>query len=221
MRVTLKVPFLTLFFLFSVLSSAAMAGTIKGNVKARGLRVPQNVVVYITKVSDSKLDLSATRFTVNQKNLSFLPELLVIPVGAEVAFPNNDQVDHNVFSLSRTKPFNFGNYGPGVTKTITFAKPGIVELRCDMHAEMAGHILVLKNVYFGITDKKGNFVIQDRTYLDKVGIKNVKELPPGKYTVRTWHKKLKSSKKNIIVPANGELVLNLKLKRGTPGRLYK
>ncbi len=90
-----------------------------------------------------------------------------------------------------------------------------------MHAEMEAYILVMKNTYFGITDKKGNFTIQDSKYLGKYGIKNIKELTPGKYTIRTWHEKLKNSKKTIRVPEKGEMFLDLKLKRGTPGKLYK
>lgn len=203
------------------ISQVALAGTVSGKIQVQGLRTPENVVVYIVDGPDTTLDFPAVKFVLDQKNLSFVPDLLVVPVGSTVQFPNNDKVEHNVFSLSRTKPFNLGNYGPGQTKSVTFDKTGIVELRCDLHAEMAGYILVLKNVYFGVSDKQGNYLIQDQTYLKRFGIQNTRELPAGSYIVRTWHEKLKSSGATVAIPATGNVVLDLKLKRGTPGTLYK
>lgn len=197
------------FWTMTLFSIPSMAGTISGKINARGLRVPSNVVVYLTKVPDAAKKASSKKYILDQKDLSFIPHVLVVPAGVTVEFPNNDKVDHNVFSLSRTKNFNLGTYKPGQTKTVTFEKPGVVELRCDMHAEMAGFILVMKNTYYGITDKSGNFTI------------NTDQLPPGKYKIRTWHEKLKSSSKTIELSAGGDLALDLKLKRGTPGKLYK
>lgn len=201
---------LLIFLGLVLLPTSVFANNISGTIKARGLRVPSNIVVYLSKVPESKDQKHSPKYTLDQKDLSFIPHVLVVPMGATVQFPNNDKVEHNVFSLSRTKKFNLGTYKPGETKTVTFDKDGVVELRCDMHAEMAGYILVMRNDYFGITDEKGRFVI-----------KNTDQLPPGKYKIRTWHEKLKSSTKTIEIPAGGKLSLDLKLKRGTPGRLYK
>lgn len=206
---------------FSLGSLPVAAGTITGKITVRGLRSPENIVVYITRGPVQKADLSQARFSMDQNNLSFLPHVLLVPQGATVDFPNNDKVGHNVFSLSRTQKFNLGNYGPGESRKIVFDKPGLVELRCDMHAEMSAYILVMKNTFFGITDRKGRFSIPDSGYLKSHGITSLKDLPPGKYTVRTWHEKLKSTKKTVDVPKSGEVVLELKLKRGTPGALFK
>ncbi len=199
----------------------AWAGTIAGSLTVKGLRSPKDVVVYITRGPNQKGELPQARFSMDQKNLSFAPHVLLVPQGSTVHFPNNDKVAHNVFSMSRTQKFNLGNYGPGESKKIIFNKPGLVELRCDMHAEMSAYILVMKNPFFGITDKKGRFFIPDTSYLEAHGVTSIKDLPPGKYTVRTWHEKLKSVKKTIVVPKTGEVVLKLKLKRGTPGALFK
>jgi hypothetical protein len=147
--------------------------------------------------------------------------VLPIPVGATVVFPNNDKVDHNVFSMSRTKKFNLGSYKSGESKTVVFDKPGIVELRCDVHAEMAAYILVMKNPYFAVTDKKGNFEIPDSDYLQQAGMDNIADLPPGKYVVKTRHEKLKTQKKSIVVPDTGDVAVKLDLKRGVPSVLYK
>ncbi|UCE55801.1 MAG: hypothetical protein JSV31_10215 [Desulfobacterales bacterium] len=199
----------------------ALAGQITGFVKVKGLRTPANVLVYLTRAPSVLLDLSKAKFVMDQRNLEFIPHVLPILVGSTVQFPNNDKVDHNVFSMSRTKKFNLGSYTAGESKTVLFDKPGIVELRCDVHAEMAAYILVMKNPYFAVTDAKGRFQIPDMDYLKQVGIEGINDLPAGKYYIKTWHEKLKTQKKSIEVPGNGELEIQVDLKRGVPGVLYK
>jgi plastocyanin len=200
----------------------AFAGTVNGTVKVRGLRSPANVLVYLTKTPRMNLDLSGMRLVMDQKDLTFRPHILPVPVGASISFPNNDKVDHNVFSLSRTKKFNLGSYKPGENKTIRFDKPGVVELRCDVHAEMLAYIMVMKNPYFAVTDSQGRFSIPDAKALLKSGIKGVPKPAPGKYFIKTWHEKLKTGKQAIVVPAGGQATIQLDLTRGTPsGALYK
>ena len=77
---------------------------------------------------------------------------------------------------------------------MVFDKPGIVELRCDVHAEMAAYILVMENPYFAVTDKNGHFEIPDESYLKQAGLEGLADLAPGNYTVKTWHEKLKTKK---------------------------
>ena len=198
-----------------------LAGKIKGTVKVKGLRTPADIVVYLPKAPAVDVDLSKTKFVMDQQNLAFIPRVLPIPVGSTVLFPNNDKVDHNVFSMSRTKTFNLGSYEPGQSQTVVFDKPGIVEVRCDVHAEMAAYILVMKNPYFAVTDRKGNFEIPDSGYLQQVGLEGIADLPPGKYSIKTRHEKLKTQKKSIVVPDSGDGTVELGLKRGVPSVLYK
>ena len=222
-----KIPTINvLFLLFAsaaliLLPQKALSGGIKGSIKAQGLRSPENIVVYLTKAPQTDVDLSNTNFVMDQRNLEFFPHVLPIPVGSSIVFPNNDKVDHNVFSMSRTKKFNLGSYKPGDSQTVVFDKPGIVEVRCDVHAEMAAYILVMKNPYFAVTDRKGNFEIPDSGYLQQAGIKGIADLPPGKYTVKTRHEKLKTQKQSIVVPDTGDVAVQLDLKRGVPSVLYK
>lgn len=200
---------------------SAFAGTITGIVKVQGLRTPENVMVYLTKAPSAAEGLSKTELAMDQRNLEFIPHVLPVLVGSTVQFPNNDKVDHNIFSMSRTKKFNLGSYKPGENKTMVFDKPGIVEVRCDVHAEMAAYILVMKNPYFAVTDKKGHFEIPDPDYLKQAGLENVGGLPAGKYTVKTWHEKLKSQKQAVTVAESGEVSIQLDLTRGVPGVLFK
>jgi len=209
------------FFLLLSFPFQALAGSITGKIKVKGLRSPANVLVYVVKAPGISTDLSNVNFIMDQKNLTFLPHILPVLAGSTVNFPNYDKVAHNVFSLSRTKKFNLGSYKPGTTKTILFDKPGIVELRCDVHAEMGAYIMVMKNPYWAVSDAKGNFKIPDPAYLDQHGIKGVPDLPPGKYVIKTWHEKLKTVKKVVEVTEKGKTTLRLDLTRGNPSVLYK
>jgi len=217
---------ITVIFSFAVLAAmtfpaTVFAGKIKGTVNVKGLRTPADIVVYLTNAPAADLDLSKAKFVMDQQNLAFIPSVLPIPVGSTVLFPNNDKVDHNVFSMSRTKKFNLGSYKPGESQTVVFDKPGIVEVRCDVHAEMAAYILVMKNAYFAVTDKKGKFEIPDAGYLQQVGLEGIAALPPGNYFVKTRHEKLKTQKQSIVVPDTGDVAVQLDLKRGVPSVLYK
>ena len=131
------------FILFLTAPFQAFAGGIKGKVSVKGLRSPDNILVFVSKAPNVQKDVSKLKFVMDQANLAFMPHILPVLVGSTVQFPNHDKVSHNVFSLSRTKKFNLGSYPPGTIKTVEFDKPGIVELRCDVHAEMSGYIMVL------------------------------------------------------------------------------
>jgi plastocyanin len=209
-----------IFILLLCLPGQALAGKITGTVKVKGLRSPANILVYLTNTPPISLDVTKARFVMDQQNLTFLPHILPMPVGATVQFPNNDKVDHNVFSMSRTK-FNLGSYKPGEIKTILFDKAGIVELRCDVHAEMSAYILVMKNPYWAITDAQGKFEIPDIDYLKQQGVSEVENLPSGKYFIKTWHEKLKTQKSAVVVPNNEDVSVEIDLTRGTPSVLYK
>jgi plastocyanin len=204
-----------------VLPGLVFAGKITGSIKVKGLRSPAGVLVYLTKAPSVIIDLSNTKFVMDQRNLAFIPHVLPIPVGATVHFPNNDKVDHNIFSLSKAKKFNLGSYKPGDSKDVLFDKPGIVELRCDVHAEMAGYIMVMKNPYWAMTDKKGRLEIPDSNGLKKFGITGIPGLPPGRYFLKTWHEKLKSKRIPVIVKEEGDISVKVNLTRGTPSVLYK
>jgi plastocyanin len=108
-----------------------------------------------------------------QKNKSFQPSLVVIPVGGKVTFPNHDPFFHNVFSLFEGKRFDLGLYESGTSRTVQFDKPGISYIFCNIHAQMSAVIIALNTPYYAISDARG-----------AVSIPNV---PPGRYQVQVFH----------------------------------
>jgi len=91
----------------------------------------KNVVIFL---KDAPVrTVAPTRVGIRQRNETFTPRVVAVPVGSEVDFPNDDPYYHNVFSLSRSRAFNLGRYPKGQTRVVRFNKPGIVKVFCDIH----------------------------------------------------------------------------------------
>jgi plastocyanin len=108
-----------------------------------------------------------------QKDKTFHPSLLVIPVGGKVEFPNRDPFFHNVFSLFEGKRFDLGLYEGGTTRFVQFDKPGISFIFCNIHAQMNAVVIALNTPYYAISNKRG-----------EISIPNV---PSGRYEVQVFH----------------------------------
>ena len=96
-----------------------------------------------------------------QKNKAFDPSLLVITKGSSVEFPNRDPWFHNVFSLFNGKRFDLGLYEAGSSRTVHFDREGISYIFCNIHPEMSAVVVVLGTPYFSVTNKDGEFTIQN------------------------------------------------------------
>jgi hypothetical protein len=135
----------------------------------------------------------------DQWNVEFIPHVLPILKGSTVDFPNTDNVRHNVYSPEPIpgthRMLSLGTYDPNVIKIIRLDKPGEIRLRCNVHKEMSAFIVVLDNPYFTLTDKSGEFTIDN--------------IPPGKYTLKTWHEKFEPVSMEITVGPNETLEVEL------------
>ena len=78
-----------------------------------------------------------------QKNKAFEPHLLVVTIGSNVEFPNDDPWFHNVFSLFNGKRFDLGLYEAGTTRTVHFEREGVSYIFCNIHPEMSAVVVVL------------------------------------------------------------------------------
>jgi plastocyanin len=157
-------------------AAAALAGEIQGNVTAQGMRSPEGIVVYIDTIAGKTFAPPKEHAVMDQKSLTFIPHVLAVLKGTTVDFLNSDTVLHNVYWPSingnRKLAHNMGTWPQGQRKSFTFEQTGIVPLLCNVHPEMSGYIIVVPTPYFAITNAKGEFTIKD--------------VPPGKYTLKTW-----------------------------------
>ncbi|MBW8812138.1 MAG: methylamine utilization protein [Caulobacterales bacterium] len=137
-------------------------------------------------------------FVMAQKDTQFQPYVLIVPVGAEVSFPNLDPFHHHVYSFSKAKTFELKLYGQDQTRKVTFDKPGVVALGCNIHDNMAAYIRVVDTPFAART---------------AAGAAVVRDLPPGPATVTIWHPFLKAPDneitRRVTLPASGALRLSV------------
>lgn len=132
------------------------------------------VVLYIPNQPAFKaIPMAADSFIIEQRHLQLIPHMVVIPTGSVVSFPNHDNVFHNIFSLSPTKRFDLGRFPEGESRQVTFDKPGVVKVFCDIHAEMNAIVYVIDTPIYIRPDGDGHF--------------ELKGIPPGKYDLQIWH----------------------------------
>src|SRR3990170_684891 len=150
-------------------AAPAAAGPVSGIVRTAGRPgvVPAQSIVYAEPI-DAAPPRQAGRFTLRQKNKTFTPRLLAVPVGSSVEFPNDDSIFHNVFSLSGPQPFDLGLYRGGQSQSRTFAQSGRYRVFCNIHPNMSALILVVPTPYVALAASDGRFVL---------------ELPAGRYRV--------------------------------------
>jgi len=161
------------------LGAARAQTTVRGRIELEGARhsrkaVP-TTVVWLTPLNVTgavpKTD-PATGFRLVQKNKSFDPHILVVPVGSVVEFPNHDPFFHNVFSLFEGKRFDLGLYEAGGTRMVHFDRLGVSYIFCNIHPEMSAVVITVTTPLYGISNPAGQVSISD--------------VPFGRYTLHTW-----------------------------------
>ena len=177
----------------SLLNASEILGTVTGN-----LRKLADSVVYIEKIEGQIFSPSKIPVALSQEGMKFTPHVLPIIVGSTVEFLNQDDVLHNVFSPGKLERFNLGTYSRGTKKVMTFKKPGIVLILCNIHHEMSAFIVVLETPYFAITDIDGKF--------------SIKDVPPGNYTLAVWNEDFKSQVIEVEVSDHGLASIDFLLK---------
>lgn len=120
-------------------------------------------------VSGAAPAAAAGEFEMHNLDLAFKPDMIVVPAGSRVRFPNEDPFYHSIYSTDKANGFDLGYYDTGPGKTVTFSHPGIVYLRCHIHSFMHGTVVVAGGPYALAAD--GKFEIDG--------------LPPGKYTIHS------------------------------------
>ena len=174
----------------------ALAGGITGTVKAKGVKNSGDAIIYIDKIAGKTFPAPKEHSRIDQKNLMFVPHVLPVLSGTTVDFMNSDDVLHNVFCPDKCcDKFNLGSWPKGQFKSYTFKEPGCAAtLLCNGHPEMEGHVYVVETPYYAVSAKDGSY--------------EIKNVPPGKYTLKIWHEKLKGQDVAIEVSDKGNATVD-------------
>jgi plastocyanin len=183
-------------------AGAVAAGEIKGKVNVQGIKSAADIAVYIDTGADKKFDVPKEHVVVDQRRMTFVPKVTVVLQGTTVDFLNSDPVGHNVYwpSISGNKKLahNLGTWPKGEKKPFQFNDLGVAALLCNVHPEMSGYIVVAPTPYFAVTDRDGNF--------------EIKNVPPGDYTLKTWSEDGKPVTQTVKVGA-GSVSVELTVKK--------
>jgi plastocyanin len=136
----------------------------------------------------------------DQVELAFSPDLLVIPVGSTVSFPNSDKVAHEVYSFSSAHPFKLGLYRGTPRVPELFDRAGLVTLGCNIHDAMLAYILVTDAAYYGRTAVDGTWRRAD--------------VMRGKYRIEVWSPRLQEPgqmlQREVVVNPGDHVVAELR-----------
>ena len=139
---------------------------------------------------------------IEQRNKTFAPHLMAVPVGSTVGFPNFDSIYHNVFSLSQPARFDLGLYKAGDMRQVTVTKPGIIRIGCNIHANMAAYLVVVDAPHYVVSEADGKF--------------SFRSLKPGKYKVRAWSEQSAEPIMTEVTIKAGANDTTIDLKGGAP-----
>ncbi len=185
-----------------IFADAGRAGDIKGKVTVQGIKSPENIAVYVDAIPGKKFDPPAEHAVVDQRKMNFVPRVTAVLQGTTVDFVNSDAVGHNVYwpSISGNKKLahNLGTWPKGEKKSFQFNDPGVASLLCNVHSEMSAFLVIAPTPYFAVTDADGSF--------------EIKNVPPGTYTLKTWSEDGKVTTQPVTV-ASGTANVELTVKK--------
>jgi len=124
-------------------------------VDASGHPVRDAVVTLYPAAGVARPAHAGGRYVVAQQNLQFRPFLTVVPVGADVSFPNLDPTKHHVYSFSTAKKFELKLFAKDQSRTVHFDKAGVVALGCNIHDQMSAFIFVTDTAWTARTNAQG------------------------------------------------------------------
>jgi plastocyanin len=177
----------------------ALLASVSGTVSGGGGQGPGGAVVWLKRANGETPHPSpAHGKVISQRSKTFVPHVLVVPVGTKVSFKNEDPIFHNIFSLSKPNEFDTGLYKQGATYTQTFKRPGVVQLLCNIHSSMLGFVYVVDSPWYAQAEANGAFTI--------------KGVPPGEYEAFAWHEaSAKPTTAHLTVGADGARGLALRV----------
>ncbi len=176
-------------------SALAEGGTVSGKVEATPAKYAPETVVYL---KGAKAPAKPRSVAMDQKNMTFIPRVLVVTKGDTVKFLNHDTVAHNVYSPDG-EAYNLGTFKQNEERTHTFDQEGAYTQLCSIHPEMLGFIFVAPSPYAAAVDAKGHYVIKD--------------VPAGSYKLAVWNSHLKAPERPVTVVAGKTADENVSLKR--------
>lgn len=174
---TLALAFLAIAPAAAQQETGRIEGRVVLGVEGVGLANAGPIVVYVQPERSPDGTPAPQRTPeIRQVNARFTPSFMAIAQGQTIQMPNEDDIDHNVYSTSEGNEFDLGIYEAGQVRSVKLKKPGEVDIHCSIHESMNATVFVSPSPFFARAEADGRFTIPD--------------LPPGRYRLRTWSQRL-------------------------------
>lgn len=182
-------PLCAILMLTGELGAVTVSGRINFVTK-RGQRPSANeTLVWLEPIGAKALVKNTPgAFQMITRSKTLMPHVIAVPAGSTVAFPNEDPISHNLFSLSGSNAFDLGLYRRGPGKVQKFTAPGVVNVYCNVHPNMSAVIHVMPTPYYANADINGDYTL---------------DVPPGKYRLVAWNEQGGTTASMIDVAAGG------------------
>lgn len=155
-----------------LLAIPAVAGELRVTVRDQEGQPVADAVVFLGRAAGEAAARPGPG-TIDQVDKRFVPEVSAIAVGTAVNFPNKDAIRHHVYSFSPAKPFELELYSGEPAAPVTFDKPGLVTIGCNIHDNMLAYVYIVDSDHYALTDAQGMAVLPG--------------LPGGQRLVGAWH----------------------------------
>lgn len=165
--------------------------SVAGVVSGGGQIGPGGTVIWLRRLDGpTPRTAPAANQIVTQRDKTFLPHVLAVPVGTTVQFRNDDRIYHDVFSIAKPNDFDAGIRASGATYTKVFSHPGAVELLCNIHSTMNAYVFVVDSPLYTKAQASGSFAIHG--------------VAPGRYELSAWHEAASTiTRKTVAVGVDG------------------
>ncbi len=171
--------------------SSSSQVSVSGTVSGGGQIGPGGAVLWLKRLDGPMPRIvPPANQVVTQREKTFLPHVLAVPLGTTVQFRNDDRIYHNVFSIAKPNDFDAGIRATGATYTRTFNSPGAVEILCNIHSTMNGYVFVVDSPLYTKVQASGAF--------------SIRGVAPGRYELAAWHEAASNiTRKTIVVGGEG------------------
>jgi len=195
-----------LAFLLAAASTPAVAADVLFNLTDHKKMPVADAVIWLVPLDPAATALApaaAKPTDIQQIARQFEPFVTVVRTGASVRFPNNDRVQHHVYSLSPAKKFELPLHKPDQAGSIVFDRPGVVAIGCNIHDWMSAYVVVVESAWFAVTPAEG--------------VAKIARVPPGRYRAEIWHPRLTANDRREVAvsdAAAAPVAVELLLKDG-------
>jgi plastocyanin len=185
-----------------VLSAPLAAAPLSIRVVDASGKPVRDAVLSLYPSSGAKAPRAGGHYVVSQQNLQFHPFLSIVPVGADVSFPNLDNTKHHVYSFSAAKRFELKLFAKDQSRTVHFDKPGVVALGCNIHDQMSAFIFVADSAWTARTNG--------------LGVATFGDAPDAPARVTVWHPYLHAQGSVEQRVAAGQRAMNFSIRLRPP-----